>query len=81
MKNLFVLGLWYGQEYSCQNHPLERNENVQATRSAQIQNRSRVACCCSPKNILLLLILSAFKEVLVATEASSRYKSYLPPKE
>lgn len=44
MKNLFVLGLWYGQEYSRQNHPLERNENVHATRSAQIQNISRGAC-------------------------------------
>lgn len=49
MKNLFVLGLWYGQGYLRQNHPLERNENVRATRSAQIQNRSRGACAAVPK--------------------------------
>lgn len=62
MKNLFVLGLWYGQGYSCQNHPLERNENVHATRSAQIQNRSRRACAAVPKALSYFLFCLLLKK-------------------
>lgn len=62
MKNLFVWGLWYGQGYWRQNHPLERNENVHATCSTQIQNRSRGACVAVPKALPYFLFCLLLKK-------------------
>lgn len=67
MKNLFVSG------HSCQNHPLEGNENVHTAHPVQIQNRSGEAHTA----ISMLIILPNFQVLLAAMQATSTRKS--PP--
>lgn len=69
-----MLGLRCGQGHPRQNRPLERKENVPATRLAQIQNRSGVARAL----ISILIILPTFKAVLAALQAISTCKAHLP---